>query len=254
MQGGVEIFLVTNGTETRISFGSMDHLAWWNIPYLYTISLFVKELLLHIQREGNREKVGISKTRSCDDRNQGNRKRVVQCYTIAKKNMQKTGKKAGGKDNLRKGEAGNSNTSGLVIFCQHQDFSCLANSMPTYNQDGPVFFFPSHFPLLCNPAAFPPQKMNFNSQTSQLPVLVDNDIILFCCSHIYTQSIFHFPAELVQGTAFQSCVLKTDSLVCCMCLLAEITEGNQDAMVTVGAWISLKDLHLAKEVPLDYAV
>lgn len=96
-------------------------------------------------------------------------------------------------------------------------------------------FFPAISLYCAIPLPSPLKKMNFNSQTSQLPVLVDNDIILFCCSHIYTQSIFHFPAELVQGTAFQSCVLKTGSLVCCTCLLAEITEGNQDAMVTVGA-------------------
>lgn len=58
----------------------------------------------------------------------------------------------------------------------------------------------------------------------------------------------------MQGIAFQSCALKIGSLVCCMCLLAEITEGNPGVMATVGAWISLKYLPLVKEVPLDVAV
>lgn len=97
--------------------------------------------------------------------------------------------------------------------------------MPTNNQQ-----FSSYFPLLCNIAVPPvPHKNKHHNY------LLGHGVILICFSLIYTQSIFHFPADLVQGIAFQSCALKIGSLVCCMCLLAEITEGNPGVMATVGA-------------------
>lgn len=70
---GVEIFLVVNARETRISFSSMEPLAWRNISWMTWYSSYqpvCKRSFCSLSKwkETVREKVGNSKTRICNIR------------------------------------------------------------------------------------------------------------------------------------------------------------------------------------------
>ena len=106
----------------------------------------------------------------------------------------------------------------------------------TLTKKGHCFIcFPVFFSLTMQSSFHPLKRPKMTILEHKIKAHCGSRHILFCCSQLSTQSIFHFPAKPVLGTTFQNYVLKTGLLVCCMCSLAVITEGNQAVMATARA-------------------